>query len=147
MTGQKTDSNSRYRACFALPKSGSKLNQHQDVVEQINAVTKPPQSHVLEEKSCAACRQLPRVPYVQAGCKAPKDSSQTSHLPPQNSSAAGASLKLRTWYSFQQGLVEKPHRILMFLAKYYLYFGFLNGFLRAELGVKRGTIELCKSEK
>lgn len=43
--------------------------------------------------------------------------------------------------------MEKPHRILTFLTKYYLYFGFLNCFSRAEWGVKHGNTELCKSEK
>lgn len=97
MTGQKTDSNSRYRACFALSSSGSKLSQHQDVLEQINAVTKLPQTHVLEERSVCCMQAIPQSSWGTGlwcifGCRAPKDTSQTSHIPPQNSSAAGASL-------------------------------------------------------
>lgn len=54
MTGQKTNSNSRYRAWFAFPNSGSKLKQHQDVgLTDLCSDQAPPnpraggQSHVL----------------------------------------------------------------------------------------------------
>lgn len=78
------------------------------------------------KRSCAACRQFPSflcTGWLQSTLRY----IHKFHLfYPKTDLLLEPPLKSKTWYSSQvtKDLVGKPHGILTFLAKYYLYFGF-----------------------
>lgn len=78
------------------------------------------------KRSCAACRQFPSflcTGWLQSTLRY----IHKFHLfYPKTDLLLEPPLKSKTWYISQvtKDLVGKPHGILTFLAKYYLYFGF-----------------------